>query len=93
MPTTLQRNWIVEHEDELAIDGDEALAVIVSRLPASAMLSVADVAAALDISRSVVYAWLDEGAFRHLVSNSGATNSHYSIFRYSFIEFLKSRIR
>ena len=67
-----QRNWIVEHEDELAINGDAALAVIVSRLPAADILSVSDVAAALDISRAVVYAWLDSGHFRHMHTGGDA---------------------
>lgn len=88
-----QRNWIIEHEDQLAINGDAALAVITSRLPASDILSVADITAALDISNAVVYAWLQSGRFRHMHVGSGETNKHYSIFRYSFLEFLKSRIQ
>jgi hypothetical protein len=97
MPSTsaraLQRDWVIEHEDELVVGGDAALAVIVSRLPATPFLSVVDVCESLDISRYVVYRWLEAGAFRYLESGSGKTNKHYAILRDSFIEFLKSKIR
>jgi len=94
MPTQspFHRDWIVESEDELAIADDEALAVIVSRLPAKPLLSVSDVAAALDLSRDVVYSWIDAGGFK-IFSAGGHDKAFYRIFRGSFIEFLKSRIQ
>jgi len=91
MPQKQQRDFIIEGEDQLIVSGDTALQSVIDRLPATPLLSVSDISAALDISRDVVYAWIDSGEFRIFRANGGDRN-FYKAFRSSFIEFLKSRI-
>jgi len=95
MPTATkqQRNWIIEHEDELSIGGNAELQIIVSRLPAADMISVSDIAAALNCSRSVVYAWIQSGQFRIMDKGGSADKPLYYAFRSSLIDFLNTRIK
>ena len=88
-----QRNFLIEHEDELQIGGDAELSKIVERLPATDTISVSDIASALNCSRSVVYAWIDSGRFKILDKGGSETKPLYYPFRSSFIDFLKSRIK
>ena len=60
----MQRDYIIEGEDRITIGGSEELQTMVDRLPATPLLSVTDVAAALDLSRDVIYAWIDSGQFK-----------------------------
>lgn len=96
MPSTSararQRDWIIEHEDELRIGGDAELLLIVSRLPAADTISVSDIAAALNCSRSIVYAWIESGRFR-VLDKGGTDKPLYYAFRSSLVEFLKTRIK
>lgn len=95
MAKTVERDWVVEAGDKLVVGSDEALASIVSRLPATPLLHVADVAAALDISTSQVHNWIDEGDFQcFAVGKSGKSGKrkHRRIVRVSFLEFLRKSI-
>ena len=88
----VQRNFIVEHEDDIQIGGDAELLLIVSRLPAADTISVSDIAAALNCSRSIVYAWIESGRFR-VLDKGGTDKPLYYAFRSSLVEFLKTRIK
>lgn len=88
----IQRDYIIEGEDNLIVAGSAELQCMVDRLPATPMLSVTDVSAALNLSREVIYAWIDSGQFTVFAAN-GHDRNFYRIFRSSFIEFLKSRIK
>ena len=88
----VQRNFIIEHEDEIHIGGDAELLLIVSRLPAADTISVSDIAAALNCSRSIVYAWIESGRFR-VLDKGGTDKPLYYAFRRSLVEFLKTRIK
>lgn len=88
----VQRNFIVEHDDDLQIGNDAELLLIVSRLPAADTISVSDIAAALNCSRSIVYAWIESGRFR-VLDKGGSDKPLYYAFRNSLVEFLKTRIR
>ena len=96
MPSTSararQRDWIIEHEDDLRIGGDAELLLIVSRLPAADTISVSDIAAALNCSRSIVYAWIESGRFR-VLDKGGTDKPLYYAFRNSLVDFLKTRIK
>ena len=87
-----QRDWVIEHEDNLQIGNDAELQTLVSRLPASDTISVSDIAAALNCSRSIVYAWIESGRFR-VLDKGGTDKPLYYAFRNSLVEFLKTRIR
>lgn len=87
----MQRDYIIEGEDRITIGGSEELQTMVDRLPATPLLSVTDVAAALDLSRDVIYAWIDSGQFKIFAAH-GHDRNFYRIFRGSFIAFLRSRI-
>ena len=88
----VQRNFIVEHEDDIQIGNDAELLLIVSRLPAADTISVSDIAAALNCSRSIVYAWIESGRFR-VLDKGGTDKPLYYAFRSSLVEFLKTRIK
>ncbi len=88
----MQRNWIIEHEDDLQIGGNAELALIISRLPAADTISVSDISAALNCSRSVVYAWIDAGKFT-ILDKGGTGRPLYYAFRSSLIDFLQTRIK
>ncbi|MBR4523775.1 MAG: hypothetical protein IKO64_06045 [Kiritimatiellae bacterium] len=67
--------------------------IIVSSLPSSPMLKVYDVKTALGVDENVVYNWIDEGRFSVLNRGSGASGKKiYSIFRESFLQFIKTRV-
>lgn len=87
-----QRNWVFESEDEIQIGGNAELDLIVSRLPAADTISVSDIAAALNCSRSIIYAWIQSGKFR-ILDKGGADKPLYYAFRTSLIDFLKTRIK
>ena len=92
MAKTVERDWVVEAGDKLVASSDEALASIVSRLPATPLLHVADVAAALDISTSQVHNWIDEGDFQCFAVGKSDKRKHRRIVRVSFLEFLRKSI-
>lgn len=88
----IQRDWVIEHDDDLQIGNDAELQTIVSRLPAADTISVSDIASALNCSRSIVYAWIESGRFK--VLNKGGTDKPlYYAFRNSLVDFLKTRIK
>ena len=91
MSTKQQRDFIIEGEDTIIIGNDAALQALVDRLPARPLLTVSDIAIALDVSGSLVYAWIDSGQFR-ILNAHGGDKAFYKIFRESFITFLKGRI-
>ena len=87
-----QRDWVIEHEDDIQIGNDAELLLIVSRLPAADTISVSDIAAAINCSRSIVYAWIESGRFR-VLDKGGTDKPLYYAFRNSLVDFLKTRIK
>ena len=86
-----QRNFLIEHEDSLLIDS-ATINQVIARLPAKDWLCVSDIAVALEINPSLVYAWIDEGAFP-ILNGSSKTRPYYKIARSVFLAFLKTRIQ
>ena len=82
-----QRDMLVELEDAKAIDSVE-VQDIVNRLPASPLLSVADVAGALNRSSEYVRGLVDSGELKKL-PGLGKVRENYQISRVSVIQYLK----
>ena len=57
----MQRNWIIEHEDDLQIGGNAELALIISRLPGRQIPSATSPLRSTAAGPS--YAWIDAGKF------------------------------
>lgn len=88
----IQRNFVIEQEDDLQIGNNTELNQIISRLPATDTISVSDISSALNCSRSIIYAWIDSGRFT-VLNKGGYEKPLYYAFRTSLIEFLKTRIK
>lgn len=91
-PAPIQRDRVIERDDKLVVGGNAELATIVSRLPSSDTISVSDIAAALNCSRSIVYAWIESGRFK-VLDKGGTDKPLYYAFRSSLVDFLKTRIK
>lgn len=70
---------------------DDSVELVLRRLPAKDLVSVADIASACDLSAAVVYAWIDSGALPALPLGSGEKRSHRKISRNTFRRFLEAR--
>jgi len=87
-----QRDWIIEQADKYWVANDEALRIVVGRLPQKELLTVSDVAAALNVDSNVVVAWCDMGRVNYFNASSGEHNQYRKILRTSLINFIKSRM-
>lgn len=75
----------------MADEIESELERVLSRLPAKELISVSDIAAALDIHVSGVYGLLEEGKLTSI--NVGVKKRHhYKITRTSIVKFIERRI-
>ena len=82
-----QRDMIQELEDAKTVDSVEVQDVV-NRLPACPLLSVADVAGALNRSSEYVRGLVDAGELKKL-PGQGKERENYQISRVSVIQYLK----
>ena len=82
-----QRDMLVELDDAKHIDSVEVQDVV-NALPASPLLSVADVAGALNRSSEYVRGLVDSGELKKL-PGLGKVRENYQISRVSVIQYLK----
>ena len=84
---TIQRDMLVELDDAKQIDSVEVQDVV-NALPASPLLTVADVAGALNRSSEYVRGLVDSGELKKL-PGQGKVRENYQISRVSVIQYLK----
>ena len=84
---TIQRDLLVELDDAKHIDSVEVQDVV-NALPASPLLTVADVAGALNRSSEYVRGLVDSGELKKL-PGQGKVRENYQISRVSVIQYLK----
>ena len=84
---TIQRDMLVELDDAKHIDSVEVQDVV-NALPASPLLTVADVAGALNRSVEYVRGLVDSGELKKL-PGLGKVRENYQISRVSVIQYLK----
>lgn len=84
---TIQRDMLVELEDAKTVDSVEVQDVV-NALPASPLLTVADVAGALNRSSEYVRGLVDSGELKKL-PGLGKVRDTYQISRVSVIQYLK----
>ena len=82
-----QRDMLVELDDAKQIDSVEVQDVV-NALPASPLLTVADVAGALNRSSEYVRGLVDSGELKKL-PGQGKVRENYQISRVSVIQYLK----
>ena len=82
-----QRDMLVELDDAKQIDSVEVQDVV-NALPASPLLTVADVAGALNRSVEYVRGLVDSGELKKL-PGQGKVRENYQISRVSVIQYLK----
>ena len=88
---TIQRDMLVELDDAKHIDSVEVQDVV-NALPASPLLSVADVAGALNRSSEYVRGLVDSGELKKL-PGLGKVRDPYQISRVSVIQYLKKAFK
>ena len=88
---TIQRDMLVEFEDAKTVDSVEVQDVV-NALPASPLLSVADVAGALNRSSEYVRGLVDSGELKKL-PGLGKVRDTYQISRVSVIQYLKKAFK
>ena len=88
---TIQRDMLVELDDAKHIDSVEVQDVV-NALPASPLLSVADVAGALNRSSECVRGLVDSGELKKL-PGLGKVRDTYQISRVSVIQYLKKAFK
>ena len=88
---TFQRDMLVELDDAKHIDSVEVQDVV-NALPASPLLSVADVAGALNRSSEYVRGLVDSGELKKL-PGLGKVRDTYQISRVSVIQYLKKAFK
>lgn len=88
---TIQRDMLVELEDAKTVDSVEVQDVV-NALPASPLLSVADVAGALNRSSEYVRGLVDSGELKKL-PGLGKVRDTYQISRVSVIQYLKKAFK
>lgn len=88
---TIQRDMLVELEDAKTVDSVEVQDVV-NALPASPLLSVADVAGALNRSSEYVRDLVDSGELKKL-PGLGKVRDTYQISRVSVIQYLKKAFK
>ena len=86
-----QRDMLVELDDAKHIDSVEVQDVV-NALPASPLLSVADVAGALNRSSEYVRGLVDSGELKKL-PGLGKVRDTYQISRVSVIQYLKNAFK
>ena len=86
-----QRDMLVELEDAKTVDSVEVQDVV-NALPASPLLSVADVAGALNRSSEYVRGLVDSGELKKL-PGLGKVRDTYQISRVSVIQYLKKAFK
>lgn len=84
---TIQRDMLVELEDAKTVDSVEVQDVV-NALPSSPLLTVADVAGALNRSSEYVRGLVDAGELKKL-PGLGKVRDTYQISRVSVIQYLK----
>lgn len=84
---TIQRDMLVELEDAKTVDSVEVQDVV-NALPSSPLLTVADVAGALNRSVEYVRGLVDSGELKKL-PGQGKVRENYQISRVSVIQYLK----
>lgn len=84
---TIQRDMLVELEDAKTVDSVEVQDVV-NALPSSPLLTVADVAGALNRSSEYVRGLVDSGELKKL-PGLGKVRDTYQISRVSVIQYLK----
>lgn len=93
MAKIVERDWVVEANDRLVVNDDEAVKSIVDRLPATPLLKVSDVACALGVGETQVLNWIELGFFKVMSIGIGEVRPHNRIVRVSFIDWVKRSIR
>lgn len=88
---TIQRDMLVELEDAKTVDSVEVQDVV-NALPASPLLTVADVAGALNRSSEYVRGLVDSGELKKL-PGLGKVRDTYQISRVSVIQYLKKAFK
>ena len=88
---TIQRDMLVELDDAKHIDSVEVQDVV-NALPASPLLSVADVAGALNRSSEYVRGLVDSGELKKLPGLDKVRDT-YQISRVSVIQYLKKAFK
>ena len=66
---------------------------LIARLPNAELITVAELATALDIQTNTIYAWIDSGFLKVIDLSAGKNRSYYKVFRAQVINFLRSRIK
>lgn len=88
---TIQRDMLVELEDAKTVDSVEVQDVV-NALPSSPLLTVADVAGALNRSVEYVRGLVDSGELKKL-PGLGKVRDTYQISRVSVIQYLKKAFK
>lgn len=88
---TIQRDMLVELEDAKTVDSVEVQDVV-NALPSSPLLTVADVAGALNRSSEYVRGLVDSGELKKL-PGLGKVRDTYQISRVSVIQYLKKAFK
>ena len=84
---TIQRDMLVELEDAKTVDSVEVQDVV-NAMPASPLLTVSDVAGALNRSVEYVRGLVESGELKKL-PGQGKERENYQISRVSVIQYLK----
>ena len=88
---TIQRDMLQELEDAKTVDSVEVQDVV-NALPPSPLLTVSDVAGALNRSVEYVRGLVESGAIKRLPGR-GKKRENYQISRVSVIQYLKRRFK
>ena len=89
-----QRDFLTELEDAKRVSSVEMQA-IVNRLPANDLLTVKDIALALNGPDVTIYALIDEGKLKtiNIRTGRGKTDKpYYRVFRVSVLNYIKQNI-
>lgn len=94
MAQALQRDFLTELEDAKRVDSVEMQA-IVNRLPAGDLLSVTDVATALNVSITSIYALIEGRELRAINARTPRGTSekpYYRVIRVSVLNYIKNHL-
>lgn len=81
----------IQQRFSFAIPADDSVDVIMRRLPSSDLITVADIASAMDVSSTTVREWIEDGSLPALPAGAGEQRMYYKISRNTFYSFLKLR--
>lgn len=70
---------------------DDSIDLVMSKLPAQDLLIIPDIAAAMNLSNSVVREWVEDGRLPSLPCGAGEIRDYRKISRNTFRRFLEMR--